>query len=80
MHECVRKLVDYIEIPDEAGIEPLIMLLKTIGGNLDSSERGRPMMDGYFARIQTVIDNSDFPSNLKFMLIDIVDLRKKHWP
>jgi hypothetical protein len=79
IHQCVKMLVTYIEIPDEAGIEPLTMLLKTIGGNLDRSEKGRPMMDLYFACIQTVIDTPEFHSDLKFMLIDIVDLRKKHW-
>merc|ERR1712072_1288076 len=33
MHECVKKLVDYTGIPDEAEIESLTKLLKTIGSN-----------------------------------------------
>jgi translation initiation factor 4G len=79
MHECVKKLVDYTGVPDEAEIESLTKLLKTIGGNLDSTEKGRPMMDIYFQRIQAMIDTPDLPSRLKFMLMDIVDLRKKQW-
>jgi translation initiation factor 4G len=79
MHECVKKLVDYNGIPDEAEIESLTKLLKTIGGNLDSTEKGRPLMDVYFARIQSMIDTPELPSRLRFMLMDIVDLRKKHW-
>lgn len=79
MHECVKKLVDYTGIPDEAEIESLTKLLKTIGGNLDSTEKGRPMMDVYFTRIQTMIDTPELPSRLRFMLMDIVDLRKKRW-
>jgi translation initiation factor 4G len=79
MHECVKKLVDYTGVPDEAEIESLTKLLKTIGGNLDSTEKGRPMMDVYFTRIQAMIDTPELPSRLKFMLMDIVDLRKKHW-
>ena len=79
MHECVKKLVDYTGIPDEAEIESLTKLLKTIGANLDSTEKGKPMMDVYFGRIQTMIDTPDLPSRLRFMLMDIVDLRKKHW-
>jgi len=79
MHECVRKLVDYNGTPDEAEIESLSKLLRTIGANLDSTEKGKPMMDAYFARIQNIIDLPDLPSRLKFMLMDVVDLRRNHW-
>ncbi|KFY53749.1 hypothetical protein V497_08259 [Pseudogymnoascus sp. VKM F-4516 (FW-969)] len=79
MHECVKKLVDYTGIPDEAEIESLTKLLKTIGGNLDSTEKGKPMMDIYFSRIVAMTDTPELPSRLKFMLMDIVDLRKKRW-
>lgn len=79
MHECVKKLVDYTGIPDEAEIESLTKLLRTIGANLDSTEKGKPMMDVYFARIQSMIDTPELPSRLRFMLMDIVDLRKNRW-
>jgi translation initiation factor 4G len=79
MHECVRKLVDYQGIPDEAEVESLCKLLRTIGGNLDAAEKGKPMMDAYFQRIQSMIDLPGLPSRLQFMLMDVVDLRKKNW-
>jgi translation initiation factor 4G len=95
MHECVKKLVDYEGTPDEAEVESLTSLLKTIGENLDSTDRGRAMMDAYFKRIGIMIETPDLASRLKFMLMvgagrpvlfyitnsrqDIVDLRKKHW-
>jgi translation initiation factor 4G len=79
MHECVKKLVDYTGIPDEAEIESLTKLLRTIGGNLDSTEKGKPMMDVYFTRIQAMIDTPELPSRLRFMLMDVVDLRKNRW-
>ncbi|KAK0116153.1 hypothetical protein ONS95_013184 [Cadophora gregata] len=79
MHECVKKLVDYTGIPDEAEIESLTKLLKTIGFNLDNTEKGKPMMDVYFQRIQSMIDTPELPSRLRFMLMDIIDLRKKRW-
>jgi translation initiation factor 4G len=79
MHECVKKLVDYTGVPDEAEIESLTKLLKTIGLNLDSTEKGKPMMDVYFTRIQAMIDTPELPSRLRFMLMDIVDLRRKNW-
>ncbi|GAP89210.1 putative eukaryotic translation initiation factor 4 gamma [Rosellinia necatrix] len=79
MHECVRKLVDYSGIPDEAEVESLCKLLRTIGGNLDAAEKGKPMMDAYFQRIQNMIDLPNLPSRLQFMLMDVVDLRKANW-
>lgn len=69
MHECVKKLVDYEGTPDEAEVESLTSLLKTIGENLDSTERGRPMMDAYFKRISAMIETPDLASRLKFMLM-----------
>lgn len=79
MHECLKKLLDYEGVPDEAEIESLTSLLRTIGGNLDQSEKGAMSMTAYFDRIQKTIDIPDLPSRLKFMLMDIVDLRKHHW-
>lgn len=79
MHECVKKLVDYTGIPDEAEVESLTKLLKTIGANLDSTEKGHPMMDVYFQRITAMMETPGLPSRLHFMLLDIVDLRKKNW-
>lgn len=79
MLECVHKLVDHKGIPDEAEIESLSKLLRTIGANLDQSEKGRPMMDVYFGRIGQMMDSPELPSRMKFMLMDIVDLRRANW-
>lgn len=79
MHECVRKLLEFQGIPDEAEIESLTKLLRTIGGNLDSTDKGRGMMDAYFQRIQNIMDIENLPSRLKFMLMDVVDLRRANW-
>ncbi len=69
MHECVKKLVDYTGVPDEAEVESLTKLLKTIGLNLDSTEKGKPMMDVYFGRITAMMETPGLPSRLKFMLL-----------
>ena len=79
MHECVRKLLEFQGVPDEAEIESLTKLLRTVGGVLDSTDKGRPMMEAYFQRIDTIIQLPDLPSRLKFMLMDIIDLRKARW-
>ena len=79
MHECVKKLVDYEGMPDEAEVESLTNLLRTIGQPLDSTNNGPKMMDAYFGKINDMIIIDGLPSRLRFMLMDIVDLRKKNW-
>lgn len=80
MHECVKKLVDYEGTPDEAEVESLTSLLRTIGRQLDSSEsKAQGRMDLYFERINSMIAIPDLNSRLKFMLMDVVDLRSKGW-
>ena len=69
MHECVKKLVDYEGVPDEAEVESLTSLLKTIGENLDGNERGHGLMDVYFKRIGQMIETPGLPSRLSFMLM-----------
>ncbi|KAL1862109.1 hypothetical protein Plec18170_000933 [Paecilomyces lecythidis] len=79
MHECVKKLVDYEGIPEEAEVESLASLLRTIGASLDASDKGRTMMDAYFGRITMMMETPGLPSRLRFMLLDIVDLRNARW-
>ncbi|KAJ5113303.1 hypothetical protein N7456_001837 [Penicillium angulare] len=79
MHECVKKLVDYEGMPDEAEVESLTSLLRTIGASLDASEKGPAMMDAYFARISLMVETPNLPSRLRFMLMDIIDLRASRW-
>ncbi|KAI1945317.1 hypothetical protein LOZ12_003917 [Ophidiomyces ophidiicola] len=80
MHECVKKLVDYEGVPEEAEIESLTSLLRTIGATLDkSSDKGHIMMNAYFERIDKMVQTPALPSRLRFMLMDIIDLRKANW-
>ncbi|KAJ4425023.1 hypothetical protein N0V82_000305 [Gnomoniopsis sp. IMI 355080] len=79
MHECVRKLLDFKGDPDEAEIESLTKLLRTIGADLDRTEKGVAMMNAYFERISSLVESTTLPSRLQFMLMDIMDLRKAKW-
>ncbi|BDD58322.1 hypothetical protein MAP00_003608 [Monascus purpureus] len=79
MHECVKKLVDYEGVPEEAEVESLTSLLRTIGASLDASEKGHTFMDAYFVRINMMMQTPDLPSRLRFMLMDIIDLRAARW-
>ncbi|KAF3160802.1 hypothetical protein TWF788_002862 [Orbilia oligospora] len=79
MHECVKKLVDYEGTPEEEEVESLCKLLRTIGYALDATEKSRLAMDAYFNRIQQMMDSKELNSRMKFMLLDVVELRKVNW-
>jgi len=79
MNECVRKLLDFEGVPEDETVESLVKLLRTIGRALDVSEKSKSMMDMYFARIKHLVDNKELNSRMRFMLMDVVDLRSKGW-
>ncbi|KAF2000095.1 hypothetical protein P154DRAFT_535048 [Amniculicola lignicola CBS 123094] len=79
MHECVLKLLDFEGMPDESAIESLVKLLRTVGATMESADAGPKMIAVYFERIEKVMHMEGLPSRLYFMLLDIVDLRSKHW-
>ena len=57
MHECVKKLLDYEGMPDDAEVESLSSLLETVGAVLDDpSSKNQPRMDAYFERITAIMN------------------------
>jgi len=81
MHECVVKLLNFEGTPDEAAIESLVKLLRTIGGTMDNDPtgKGRSMMDTYIDRIHTIMKIEGLNSRMYYMLLDTVEMRKKNW-
>lgn len=78
MHECIKKLINNLETPEEEDIESLCRLLLTVGKQLDEAQ-GRQYMDIYFVRLQKIIDNKAVSSRLTFMIVDVLETRKKGW-
>lgn len=79
MHECVLKLLDFEGLPDEAAIESLVKLLRTVGATMESAEAGPKMISMYFERIEKVMNMEGLPSRLRFMLLDTIDMRRSGW-
>ncbi|GME64009.1 hypothetical protein GTA08_BOTSDO05754 [Neofusicoccum parvum] len=79
MHECVMRLLNFEGVPDESNIESLVKLLRTVGATMETSEAGSQMIRAYFERIEKVKDLPALPSRMHFMLLDMVDLRRKGW-
>lgn len=79
MHECVLKLLNFEGMPDESAVESLVKLLRTVGATMENAENGPKMISMYFDRIEKIMAIPGLPSRLHFMLLDIVDLRKRGW-
>ncbi|KAF1986963.1 hypothetical protein K402DRAFT_420620 [Aulographum hederae CBS 113979] len=79
MHECVHKLLDFEGLPDESAIESLVKLLRTVGATMDAAENGPKMIQAYFDRINNLQKMEGLNSRLRFMLLDMIDLRKNNW-
>jgi translation initiation factor 4G len=79
MHECVLKLLDFEGLPDESAIESLVKLLRTVGATMSTADAGPKMLSVYFERVEKIMNMEALPSRLRFMLLDLVDLRKMNW-
>lgn len=80
MHECVMRLLNFEGDPDESAIENLVTLLKSVGGSMEEEQAGKGLLDTYFQRIDEVIlKNAKLASRPRFMVMDLIDLRKAGW-
>ncbi|XP_062987929.1 eukaryotic translation initiation factor 4 gamma 1 isoform X1 [Elgaria multicarinata webbii] len=75
MHDCVVKL---LKNHDEESLECLCRLLTTIGKDLDF-EKAKPRMDQYFNQMEKIIKEKKTSSRIRFMLQDVIDLRRNTW-
>ncbi|XP_055935890.1 eukaryotic translation initiation factor 4 gamma 3-like isoform X2 [Argiope bruennichi] len=80
MHECIKKLLSQ---GDEESLECLCRLLKTIGKELDDTKATKNsrdnQMDMYFAQMKLIVDKRLTSSRVRFMLQDVIDLKKNNW-
>ncbi|XP_035389822.1 eukaryotic translation initiation factor 4 gamma 1 isoform X2 [Electrophorus electricus] len=75
MHDCIVKL---LKNHDEESLECLCRLLSTIGKDLDF-EKAKPRMDQYFNQMEKIIKERKTSSRIRFMLQDVLDLRRNIW-
>ncbi|KAL1710170.1 armadillo-type protein [Schizophyllum commune] len=67
MHQCVQKLLDNVDNPEEEEIESLCKLLTTVGELLDTP-RAHAHLDVYFARLKELTKKPTLSSRMQFML------------
>jgi hypothetical protein len=68
MHECVQKLLDNDDNPEEEDIESLCALLTRIGNLLDTS-LGRPYLNLYFMQMRGLAENPKATSRMRHVLL-----------
>lgn len=77
MYDCIERLLK--QDSDEENIECLCRLLTTIGKELDKPTNA-PKMKSYFDRLEKIAKKKDSSTaRIRFMLLDIIDLRKMLW-
>eukprot|EP00240_Pyramimonas_obovata_P000669 CAMPEP_0118933126 /NCGR_PEP_ID=MMETSP1169-20130426/11361_1 /TAXON_ID=36882 /ORGANISM="Pyramimonas obovata, Strain CCMP722" /LENGTH=548 /DNA_ID=CAMNT_0006875853 /DNA_START=132 /DNA_END=1774 /DNA_ORIENTATION=+ len=81
LHACILDLLGkQKEIPPEENMEALCQLLTTVGKNLDNMPRSKPLIEGYFVRLQGFTKNEKaVSSRIRFMCKDVIDLRRNKW-
>ncbi|XP_073122289.1 eukaryotic translation initiation factor 4G-like [Henckelia pumila] len=78
MHECINKLLGQYQTPDEENIEALCKLMSTIGEMIDHP-KAKEHMDAYFDIMAKLSNDMKLSSRVRFMLKDVIDLRKNRW-
>ncbi|KAJ7568258.1 hypothetical protein O6H91_01G025400 [Diphasiastrum complanatum] len=78
MHECIKKLLGGYQNPDEEDVEALCKLMATIGRIIDHA-KAKQHIDAYFDRMNELASNEKLSSRLRFMLKDVIDLRRNGW-
>lgn len=88
MFECFRRLMkDLSNNPSEETLESVIELLSTVGEQFETDSfsagqatlEGSALLDSLFASLQGITESETISSRMKFKLIDMKELRDKHW-
>lgn len=83
MHFCIQQLFGAdVQNVDEEALECLCKLFATIGEKLErfaKDEAELKMIEQYFDVIKNLSENSDLCTRVRFMLKDLLDLRRNQW-
>jgi len=77
MNDCIERLLKTES--DEENIECLCRLLTTIGKEVDKASNAAKMKS-YFDRLERIVKKRDSTTaRIRFMILDIIELRKNAW-
>lgn len=78
MHRVTQSLLVNYEVPEEEEIESLCKLLSTVGVILDKPQAAN-IWASYVTRLQALTVNMQLSTRVRFMVMDVLDLRKEGW-
>uniref|UniRef100_A0AAY4DMX5 Eukaryotic translation initiation factor 4 gamma 2 n=1 Tax=Denticeps clupeoides TaxID=299321 RepID=A0AAY4DMX5_9TELE len=82
LHKCIKTLLEKkkrVRLKDMGeDLECLCQIMRTVGPRLDH-EKAKSLMDQYFGRMQSLMNNKDLPARIRFLLQDTVELRENNW-
>ncbi|KAL8609080.1 hypothetical protein ACOMHN_033673 [Nucella lapillus] len=82
LHKCIQQLLEKKKntpLRDMAeDLECLCQIIRTVGPRLDT-QKAKTWMNQYFSRIKVYALNEELPSRIRFMLQDLIELRKNEW-
>lgn len=76
---CLRDQSQNLTDPSEERLESLAQLITTVGPRFEASDRNKAALKMIFDNIQQILDNCPLPSRIKFMLMDLQDLKASNW-
>ncbi|CAO3650299.1 unnamed protein product [Mucor hiemalis] len=80
MYNCMIRLCNNAPTAGDEEAESLCKLLTTVGKNLDHKPKTSKWVDIIFRRMrEEMLHSPNLTSRLKFMIQDVVDLRKDKW-
>ncbi|KAJ8252323.1 hypothetical protein COCON_G00216350 [Conger conger] len=82
LHKCIKTLLEKkkrVKLKDVGeDLECLCQIMRTVGPRLDH-EKARSLMDQYFGRMRSLMNNKELPARIRFLLQDTVELRENNW-
>ncbi|KAE9608323.1 putative initiation factor eIF-4 gamma, MA3 [Lupinus albus] len=82
VHHIVQELLgapDNNSCPAEENVEAICQFFITIGKQLDESPKSRRINDMYFSRLKELSTNSQLAQRLRFMVLNVIELRANNW-
>ncbi|BEI85507.1 hypothetical protein CcaverHIS002_0509080 [Cutaneotrichosporon cavernicola] len=77
IRECLVRLLSNVENPDEEDLESTCKLLTTVGKQFEAAASAS--MDVVFERLEVLTKLDSVSSRIRFMIMDVVDLRRNKW-
>lgn len=78
MHAVIQELLRDVVSPEEEEVESFCRLITTVGPKLDTPAAAK-QIESYLARMHQLTANMSLSTRVRFMVLDVLDLRRARW-